>query len=295
MKTQIAILAVALALTGCKSKTLTTQQTQTANAQASKVESEQNKVAYGLLEGQWTIMDINGEQVNTTDDADKPYVRFEKNQENPNYMDLMAYTGCNFLNGTISLDGNKIVKQGEMLKTLKACADAKYETPLVNALNKMQTLKIEKLNNESFLYLKTNSGNPLVTLRRHNINFLEGAWQVAKVMDKNTSKKNMKMVIDLENNTLHGSAGCNVMNGKVNVNMSLENGIRFSDVITTRMTCPDLEDEYLLLNTLKEVVSVQPGITSNNEVQNVSLLNAKGETVIQLKRISRDKLNSDRD
>ena len=295
MKTQIAILALALALTGCKSKTITTQQTQTANALAARVETGENKVAYSLLDGQWAIMDINGETVKATDDADTPYMRFEKNLENPNWMDIMVYTGCNFVNGTFSLDGNKIVKQGEILKTLKACADAKYETPLVNALNKMQTLKIEQINNENYLTLKNSSGATLMTLRRHNLNFMDGAWQVTKVKDKNTSMMNIKMVIDLENNKVHGSAGCNVMNGEVNIDMNINNGIRFKDVNTTRMTCPDLETEYLFLNTLKEVAAVQQGSVSKDVVQNANLLNSQGETVIQLKRISRAKLKSERD
>ena len=130
----------------------------------------------------------------------------------------------------------------------------------------------------------------MMTLRRHNINYIEGAWQVTKVKGQNTKEMPIRMVIDLADSKVHGNAGCNVMNGELSLNMAVEGGISFSNIVTTRMACPDLESEYQYLNALAEVKSVKPVHSVKGKVETADLLNAAGEPVIEIKRISRELL-----
>ena len=286
MKTKFLIMAAAIALTACNSNKMTVA---TAPAPATPQQQETQKLAYDLLEGDWTILDINGEQMPELAVADRPYFRFNIDNEHKHLLDLVVYTGCNYINGVISLDDNKITKVGEMLATLKVCPGAKFEQPIISVLEKMRTLKIQTLNNESFLYLMSGSGT-MMTLRRHNINYIEGAWQVTKVKGQNTKEMPIRMVIDLADSKVHGNAGCNVMNGELSLNMAVEGGISFSNIVTTRMACPDLESEYQYLNALAEVKSVKPVHSVKGKVETADLLNAAGEPVIEIKRISRELL-----
>ena len=57
-----------------------------------------------------------------------------------------------------------------------------------------------------------------------------------------------------------GFGGCNRING--NYTLSKNSSIRFTDVISTKMSCPDLAFETTLLGTLSEVNRYE--ITDNN-------------------------------
>lgn len=235
------------------------------------------------LTGDWAITDIDSKPVAGVTKDNYPYLRFAPNEENPSLVDFFAFNGCNFINGTIGLKGAKVQPQGEFLSTLKMCDDAPYEMAISNALQVMHNLKIQTINNESFLYIKNGSGQTVMTLRKHNLNFLEGAWRVGKVRGENIpASTGMQFVIDLSNNTIHGNAGCNVLNGKLSVNMQIENGVNFSDMATTRMTCPDIALEQQFLAAMADVATAVPS-GSNKAL----LKDAKGQTIIELHRLSK--------
>ena len=157
------------------------------------------------------------------------------------------------------------------------------------ALEQMKTLRIDKINNESFLYLIDGSGQTLMTLRKHNLNFLEGAWKVKSIDGQRVpSEVGIQIVVDLQTNTVHGNAGCNVLNGLVKVNMDVENGISFADVATTRMTCPNIAYESQFLQALGKVA------TATGNDSRAQLRDASGKTVVELERLSKADLQANR-
>ena len=60
----------------------------------------------------------------------------------------------------------------------------------------------------------------------------------------NNSSQRPQIEIHLNEKTIVGNTGCNSMNGNVKVE---EDQIEFSDIITTKMFCPDgIEQEFLM-------------------------------------------------
>lgn len=252
-----------------------------------KTASSETALTDALI-GDWAILDIEGNQVKTSEE-DYPYIGFQPSATAPGILDFYAYNGCNFLNGKVTVKNGVISHNSDFISTMKMCPDAEYELAIAGALEKMKSLKVQRLNNESFLYLNDAAGNTIMTLRRHNLNFLEGAWRVTQLGDtKVPAKAELQIVVDLSSNTIHGDAGCNVLNGSVNIDMDRENGISFSRLTTTRMTCPDIALEQSFLEALGNVRSaIQVG------KDNAHLRDLAGNTIIILKRMSKEELSAD--
>ena len=71
------------------------------------------------------------------------------------------------------------------------------------------------------------------------------------------------------------------MNGTIVINPDLQNSIRFTDMITTRMTCPDIETEQALLTALSKVTTVTP----IDDMAGAQLKDEAGNTLVVIKRI----------
>lgn len=246
-----------------------------------KVNQEPQATAVRELVGEWTIIDVRGNQVVAEGDQ-VPTMGFAVNRENPGWLDFYTFNGCNYINGVVALKGSKVARQGDFAATMRMCPDALYEMQISNALEEMQALKVQRINNEAFLYLINAQGETVMTLRKHNLNFFNGAWKVTEVEDQKIPKATgIKMVIDLENQTVHGNAGCNIMNGTVTVNMATENGVEFTNLRTTRMTCPNQAYETLFLQALERAATVK-----GNDSK-ATLYDTQGKEVITLSRLSK--------
>ena len=81
-----------------------------------------------------------------------------------------------------------------------------------------------------------------VDVRLHDIWALESINGKEFVKDEQ-SRNHPLIEIYLEEERVHGNAGCNTINGNVEVDAS---NITFSEIITTEMACPgDLEQRFL--------------------------------------------------
>ena len=65
------------------------------------------------------------------------------------------------------------------------------------------------------------------------------------------------IVIDVARKHLSGNAGCNRMNGNIEYTDAQKNIIKFPQVATTRMACPDMQAEQEFLEALNKVVRFQ--------------------------------------
>ena len=85
---------------------------------------------------------------------------------------------------------------------------------------------------------------------------LDGEWGVVEMNGKtlNPEETHQVLVFDVARQGLSGNAGCNRLMGKIEYNDAYRNIIKFPQVATTRMACPDMSGERELLEALNKVV-----------------------------------------
>lgn len=70
-------------------------------------------------------------------------------------------------------------------------------------------------------------------------------------------KKQPFIAFDVKKKTIHGNAGCNLINGSFEASASNAKSISFPGVASTIMACPDMETEDKVLKALHEVKSFE--------------------------------------
>lgn len=254
-KSIIITAAAVLFLCSCNSsKVAVTTTGQVKTETATQTERAIQKVLYG----QWIATNINGTAVTGND---RPYMVFDESSTNPFIVNLYAYDGCNILNGALAVTpGGQMSRTSEFLSTMKMCPDAQYEIGFTMALNTVSKYSIEQVGRDYLLYIKNAQGNTTMTLRKSDLGFANGAWQVTKLNGTAVpTDVEMQMVIDIPEQKLHGNAGCNTMNGSIYMNPDKQNSLEFKNIATTRMTCPQIALEQQLLTALAQVTTVQLG------------------------------------
>lgn len=254
-KSIIITAAAVLFLCSCNSRKVAVTTTgQVKTETATQTEGAIQKVLYG----QWIATNINGTAVTGND---RPYIVFDESSTNPFIVNLYAYDGCNILNGALAVTpGGQMSRTSEFLSTMKMCPDAQYEIGFTMALNTVSKYSIEQVGRDYLLYIKNAQGNTTMTLRKSDLGFANGAWQVTKLNGTAVpTDVEMQMVIDIPEQKLHGNAGCNTMNGSIYMNPDKQNSLEFKNIATTRMTCPQIALEQQLLTALAQVTTVQLG------------------------------------
>lgn len=234
-----------------------------------------------VLYGEWTVANVNGTAV-TGDE--RPYVVFDTTSVNPFQLKVYADNGCNVLNGELAVTpGGEMRKVSDFLSTMKYCADAPYEIGINMAFDAVASFNVEKIGNDYLMYMKNASGTTLMVLRKCDITFINGAWTVTRLGNQEISEdKDMKLVIDIPELKVHGNTGCNILNGNIFVDPDKQNSLQFKDLATTRMMCPDIENEQRFLVALEQVETAVPGADGTT----AQLKDAQGQVLIVLKRLN---------
>lgn len=276
-KSIIITAAAVLFLCSCNSRKVAVTTTgQVKTETATQTEGAIQKVLYG----QWIATNINGTAVTGND---RPYMVFDEASTNPFIVNLYAYDGCNILNGALAVTpGGQMSRTSEFLSTMKMCPDAQYEIGFTMALNTVSKYSIEQVGRDYLLYIKNAQGNTTMTLRKSDLGFANGAWQVTKLNGTAVpTDVEMQMVIDIPEQKLHGNAGCNTMNGSIYMNPDIQNSLEFKNIATTRMTCPQIALEQQLLTALAQVTTVQLGKDGS-----LMLVDANGHTLVTLTKLN---------
>lgn len=229
------------------------------------------------LAGEWAITEVGGKSV-VINGEDHPKLTLEPVKSEPSMLNVIAFNGCNYLNGVWNIKENAISAGGEFLSSLKACADAPYEYDVNQAIN--QATRFE-LTTPTDLSLKNESGVTLMKLHKNSLAFLNGAWRVTSI-EGTPITANAKLVIDTDELRLHGNGGCNVINGEITVNLDKPDAIEFKNIASSRMMCPDIAVEQTLLLALENVDTAAPGADPDQAL----LKNISGQTVITLQRLA---------
>ncbi len=255
----IACLAIATAFsTSCS---VFNKNKSTANTTAPKTETVKSPVSTGSqasvpvenLGGEWTIYTVGGKKVTG---ENRPYINFSMDDHR-----IYGSNGCNIINGDFATPSGTSLKISNVISTMMACPDAKFEQAINKGLDAVCSYSIVKKGHEFYLDLKNSNGVTVMTLRKHNMDFLNGTWEVKSINGKEYNNPDMEMVIDIQEQKLHGNSGCNIMNGSLSINPDKSNSIQFLDIATTRMMCPEanMKAETALLVALESVEYAKKG------------------------------------
>lgn len=85
---------------------------------------------------------------------------------------------------------------------------------------------------------------------------LDGEWNIIELNGKklDPSASRQFITFDTVRQLISGNAGCNRMTGKIEYSDTHKNIVKFPQIATTRMACPDMSGEQELLQTLDKVV-----------------------------------------
>lgn len=232
------------------------------------------------LAGEWNIDNVNGQKVTG---EERPMLNFDLSQGR-----LYGNNGCNVINANlVTGPGNKL-QFSDMLTTRMYCADAPFEYIINTTLDQVRSYKISRYGHEYYLDLFNDRGHLIMVLRKHNMDFLNGAWRVTAINGNANTNEGIQFVIDLPEKKLHGNAGCNIVNGDISIDPDVTNSIQFSNLATTRMMCPDLATETAVLVALEET---EKAFAKSDDV--VTFVNHAGKPVLSLVRIDPRTLTSD--
>lgn len=232
------------------------------------------------LDGEWNIDNVNGHKVTG---EERPVLNFDLARSM-----LYGNNGCNTINGTIVAGKGNSLRFDNMLSTRKYCADAPFEYIINTTLDQVRSYKISRYGHENYLDLFNDRGHLIMVLRKHNMDFLNGAWRVTAVNGDPNSNEAIRFVIDLPEKKLHGNAGCNIVNGEITVDPDVTNSVQFSNLATTRMMCPDISTETAVLVALEET---EKAFAKSDGT--VTFVNHAGKPVLSLVRIDTRTLTDD--
>lgn len=274
----ICAVALGFGFSSCKSSQgQVAQQVSTVKTETLK---QTQQVISKVLYGEWTAVDVNGTAV-TGDE--RPYVIFEQTTDNPYIVAAYANNGCNTLNGKYAITaGGEMKPIGNFASTMRMCADAPYEMGFNLAMNYVTNYKVEQVGAEHLLYMTNAEGKNLMILRKADVGFMNGAWQVTKIDQQTIDEdKGLELAIDIPDLRVHGNAGCNTVNGTLFIDPAKHNSLQFRDLKTTRMTCPDIALEQQFLLALEQVETAVAGKGDGTAL----LKDASGKVLVTLKRM----------
>ncbi len=278
--------AILMSMSGCSLLQKTPSSTQAAPTPVADVVKTQTieqteGTIHKVFYGEWMASRV-GEMAVTGEN--RPYIVFDADPTNPFLVKCYANNGCNTINGEFAITpGGNMKPTSELISTMMMCPDAPYEMGFSTALNTVASYSIEKIGSDYLLYLKNEAGETTMILRKSDLDFANGAWSVQKINDTHAPQEaEMQLVIDIPELKIHGNAGCNVLNGKIDINPDVQNSLSFSDLITTRMSCPYLDAEQSLIQALESAKTVAS--TGNKDI--IYFTNAAGKTVLVLKRLN---------
>lgn len=238
-------------------------------------QSTRHATSSSMIEGEWNIIEVNGSAVKA---HPGPYVGFNT-RENSVY----GNSGCNRISGSFDFKGKKgQIELGQMLSTMMSCPDMELEQSILQALNSAKC--IISLDKEH-LALCDKSKKPLLQMERrfHTVPLsdIKGKWRIVTVFGENIPVSDQAPFInfDTDNSRISAFAGCNRLSG--GIKSGEKNVLTISNVVSTRMTCPDMAPEQNVLTALGQVRSF--GISLNG---NLLFFSAGGNEVMELMRLN---------
>lgn len=275
-------LAGALALSILVSACNTTKKATVTGPVAVKTPSQTTAAVHKVIYGEWIAYKVGNQLVTG---ANRPFIIFNGDNDShiTNYVKIYGNDGCNIINGAYTITpGGKMERASELISTMRLCPDALYEKGMTIALNDVKKFEIDKMGSDYLLNLKNADDSSLMVLRKYDLNFINGAWKVTSIEGvKVSDTADLQLIIDTPEQKIHGNVGCNTMNGSIVLDPDRQSSMRFENMVTTRMTCPEIATEQALLNALGKVATVTP----TDDMAGAQLKDEAGNTLITIARI----------
>lgn len=225
------------------------------------------------LNGEWTIFSVRGNEVSG---EERPYVTFDLPAKR-----FYGNNGCNYINGDLTVDVNRALKFDNMISTMKMCQDDQFQYLINLALADVNSYSARQVKHETFLDLKDETGRTILVLRRHNMDFLNGAWMVSDLNGTPLVQEDeATMTFDTTDLRIHGTTGCNIFNGELFIDPDKTTSLQILKLATTRMACPPDSRETEFLLALESVETAKP-----QGADTVILYDTDGKAVFKLKKV----------
>lgn len=227
------------------------------------------------VSGEWTIIKAGGKEIHLDDNM--PYLIFSDSDGR-----FYASNGCNYLNGDYTYnkaDGE--ITFSNVVSTMAFCPDIDFETSISVVLNEGVSVRsvIKGEGRETYMTLMSNSGDNLMTLRRHNLEVANGQWDVVSIDGENIDADGLNIFLDIPELRIHGNTSCNFFNGGIEIDPESPSAISFTRMGVTKRMCENSELERKMLVALEE--------TSSYSLHDRDILEFKdiaGKTVMKLRR-----------
>ncbi len=228
------------------------------------------------LNGEWNIVEVEGKKLTA---EELPFIGLETAEKR-----VYGNAGCNRIIGTYEADSLKpgFIHFNQLGTTRMMCPDMETEQLVLGTLDKVQGY----VSTETGVALTDAEGNQIVLLEKReaaapqvSIDALAGEWNITAVNDTAVTNEGTApfLAFNLEEKRVHGNGSCNTINGGFSQEEGNPASLKFTQMISTMMAGPGLEQEGKVLKALNEVASF-----AVNEDGSVSLLNAAGDKVLTL-------------
>ncbi len=229
--------------------------------------------------GEWLIIKVGDKTIDR--DEDMPYIVFQ-----PETSQFYANNGCNTINGQFSLSADDRILFSNTLSTMMYCPDVTFEHDINIIIGDgIETpIKLTQTGAETLLDFIGENNQSIMQLRRSNLEFLNGRWQVETIAGFDNVEPVSEIFIDTAELNVHGNSGCNYFNGDLYLDHRQSNAIDFSNMIVTAMACEYIEQEQAMLLALEQTVSAKK--LGNDKI---ALLDNEGNELMTLTRLPLEK------
>lgn len=246
-------------------------------AMASSCGSSKNMLQTSALNGEWNITTVKGKPAKA---EKEPYIGMNLQEKR-----LYGCAGCNRIMGSVEADEHKSgrLSFGTVGTTRMLCSDMATERDILEALSHVSGYE----GTEKELTLTDGNGNALLTLSKRpaaQLSSLAGRWDITAVYgtpvaDIEKTDKTPFLEFDAEKKTVHGNAGCNIVNGGIVQEEGQPASLKLDKMISTMMAGPGMQLERQVLDATGKVRSF---IVKDEHT--AALLDENGEEALTLKK-----------
>jgi heat shock protein HslJ len=256
-----ATLMILVLATSCKTAQIAENSQQIASENTQNKHIQLKSISTEAFNGEWIITQALDKEVVGDDPV---HIIFDTKSHR-----VYGNNGCNTFNGTLVMGDNCSMEFTNCMSTTMACRPEVTDNNVMQAVNDTRHYNaIEVNNNAIVIELLDSNYQRVVLISRQMREVLNGNWEVVELDGKKVRlEQKPTMIIDIESRKLSGNSGCNIMNGEIEYdNTTLNNGIRFTGVASTRRMCAPaaMEVEDKMLGLLNNINSFR--ILDNNKV-----------------------------
>ena len=217
-----------------------------------KQSDETSEMSVSIEDSRWVINTLDGLDISKTA-TNEQEIFFILNSKTKR---VSGNAGCNTFMGSYTLEEGNSISFSPLATTRMICPDSN--------INESQVLKIfETVDNytinNGILSLHKDKNKPLATFKKVEMatnKIVEKYWKLTilegkEIKTTKNQEKEVYFTLKIDENKIIGFAGCNSLGGKYELE---GNKIKFQEIITTKMACPDVDfNESKFLSILSQV------------------------------------------